>query len=79
MPKNDFGASHWSSDKVWERRRKGATRLRELNKIQAEILLEFLKSHKEDINTSPYKMALGKIIGQLEKSLKLEGEGSDKE
>jgi hypothetical protein len=22
MPKNDFGASHWSSDKVWRRRAK---------------------------------------------------------
>lgn len=22
MPKDDYGASHWSSDKVWERRKK---------------------------------------------------------
>lgn len=73
MPKNDYGASHWGSDKVWERRKKGAVKLREFNKVQAEILLEFLKNHIEDINVSPYTVALGRIIGQLEKSLKLEG------
>ncbi len=69
MSKNDFGAAHWSSNKVWGRR---ASNLRRLNKIQSEILLEFLDNHGADIQKSPFKVALQKIIVQLREADRVE-------
>lgn len=52
MSKNDFGAAHWASDKVWDRRKGEAKNLRTLNKIQGEILLEFLRDHRVNIRNA---------------------------
>lgn len=38
---------------------------RQLSKIQADLLLGFLMDHKKDIERSPYKVALKRIIDVL--------------